>query len=211
VILARIQAHPSRAHLHDRLIAALAPLEVDVMIHQSDPPDPWANYQRCLMGTTEDITHIVVVQDDCLPAPGFAEAVQQIAQRWPTTPVCLFMGALPAATASLARRAKPDVRYVPLVASSFVPLVCTMWPASVARDFLAWSTTGRGITRADDGNAARWMRATKQQFMVTVPSIVQHDDGQPSVKGGRDHVPWAEKWRQALLLADDAASYDWLA
>jgi len=24
-------------------------------------------------------------------------------------------------------------------------------------------------------------------------------------------VPWAESWRQALLLADDAMSYDWLA
>jgi hypothetical protein len=45
--------------------------------------------------------------------------------------------------------------------------------------------------------------------MVAVPSIVQHDDAQPSVKGGRDHVPWAESWRQALLLADDAAAYDW--
>jgi hypothetical protein len=65
------------------------------------------------------------------------------------------------------------------------------------------------MTRADDGNAGRWVRSTKQQVLVAVPSIVQHDDGQPSVKGGRVHVPWAEKWRQALFLADDATRYDW--
>jgi hypothetical protein len=40
---------------------------------------------------------------------------------------------------------------------------------------------------------------------------VQHDDGTPSVKGGRDHVPWQESWRQALFLADDATAYDWFA
>tara|TARA_R110000868_G_scaffold288810_4_gene549053 strand:- start:671 stop:838 length:168 start_codon:yes stop_codon:yes gene_type:complete len=55
------------------------------------------------------------------------------------------------------------------------------------------------------------MKATRQQVLVAVPSIVQHDDGQPSVKGGRAHVPWAEAWRRALLLADDATDYDWLA
>ena len=59
------------------------------------------------------------------------------------------------------------------------------------------------------GSAARWLRATRTQVWVSVPSIVQHDDGEKSVKGGRDHVPWAEKWRQALLLADDASVYDW--
>jgi hypothetical protein len=67
------------------------------------------------------------------------------------------------------------------------------------------------MTRADDGNAARWVRATKQQVWVAVPSLVQHDDDTPSVKGGRDHVPWQESWRQALFLADDATAYDWFA
>jgi hypothetical protein len=150
-----------------------------------------------------------VVQDDAIPVPGFAHAVEQIADRNPDIPVCLFMGALPAATASRIRRAKPDVRYVALGPSSFMPLVCVLWPTHVARSFLDWSKTSRGMTRADDGNAARWMRSTKQQVLVAVPSIVQHDDGEPSVKGGRDHVPWQEAWRRALFLADDATSYDW--
>ncbi len=208
MIQCRIQAHPSRAHCHERLARLLAPLPTDVLVHSSDPPDPWANYRRCL-DYHGDASHLVVVQDDAIPAQGFADAAVRIAERHPDSPVCLFLGSLPAATASLVRRAKPDVRYVPLTVSSFMPLVCVLWPAKVAHRFLDWSSTAGRMTRADDGNAARWLRATRTQVWVSVPSIVQHDDGEPSVKGGRDHKPWAEKWRQALLLAEDAAQYDW--
>lgn len=210
MIQARIQGHPSRNGLHQRLIDALEPIPTEVLVHESDPPNPWENYRACL-DYRGDAEHLLIAQDDCLPMPGFADAIQVIATRHPNDPVCLFMGALPASTAKLARRAKPDVRYVPLVPSSFIPLVCVLWPTHVARSFLDWSKTARGMTRADDGNAARWLRATRSQVWVTVPSIVQHDDGQPSVKGGRKHVPWAESWRQALFLADDASCYDWLA
>jgi hypothetical protein len=152
---------------------------------------------------------LLVVQDDAIPVAGFATAVEQIAERQPDSPVCLFMGTMPASTAALVRRAKPNVRYVPLMLSSFMPLVCVLWPTKVARGFLEWSSTAGRMTRADDGNAARWLRATRTQVLVSVPSIVQHDDGEPSVKGGRNHVPWAESWRQAMLLAEDATRYDW--
>ena len=208
MIHCRVQAHPSRTHLHSRLVALLEPLSVEVMVHESEPPDPWENYRRCLEYDGE-ASHLLVIQDDGVPAPGFVDAAGRIAARHPDTPTCLFLGSLPSATASLARRAKPDVRYVPLTVGSFMPLVAVLWPTHVARSVLDWSGTARGMTRADDGNAARWVRATRQQILVAVPSIVQHDDGEPSVKGGRAHVPWQEAWRQALLLADDATAYDW--
>ncbi len=210
MILARIQGHPSRNGLHQRLIAELG-METQLFLHESDPPDPWAGYRACLADIPDFFSHVIIAQDDALPCEGFAYAAERIAERHPNDPVCLFMGAFPSSTATRVRRSKPDTRYVPLGPSSFMPLVCVLWPTHRARSFLAWSTTARGMTRADDGNAARWVRATKQQVWVSVPSIVQHDDGQPSVKGGRYHTPWAEGWRQALLLADDATQYDWLA
>ncbi len=210
MIHCRIQAHPSRRHLHDRLREALKPLPTLTIMHSSEPPDPWFNYRQCLeSGCSTTASHILIVQDDAIPAPGFADAAIRIAQRQPDCPVCLFMGSLPAATASRVRRAKPDVRYVQLGPSSFMPLVCVLWPTHVARSFLDWSRTAPRMTRADDGNAGRWFRATKTPVLVSVPSIVQHDDGEPSVKGGRIHRPWAESWRQALLLTEDAAAYDW--
>ncbi len=210
MILARIQGHPSRNGLHQRLIGSLG-METQLCIHSSDPPDPWAGYRECLSDIPDGFDHVLVVQDDAIPCEGFAAAVEQIARRHTDDPVCLFMGAFPSSTATRVRRSKPDVRYVPLGPTSFMPLVCVLWPVASARSFLTWSNTAARMTRADDGNAARWVRATKQQVWVTTPSIVQHDDGQPSVKGGRNHVPWAEGWRQALLLADDASRYDWLA
>ncbi len=208
MIVARIQGHPSRNALHDRLIGRLG-METQLFLHESDPPDPWAGYRACLSDIPDIFSHVVIAQDDCLPAPGFAFAVEWIAERHPNDPVCLFLGAFPASTAARVRRSKPDVRYVPLGPSSFMPLLCVLWPVGLARSFLAWSQTARGMTRADDGNAARWLKATRQQVWVTVPSLVEHDDYTPSVKGGRDHVPGAEAWRRTVLLADDATNYEW--
>lgn len=208
MIHCRIQAHPARTHLHDRLLGLLEPLPCEVMVHESEPPDPWSNYRLCLDYRGE-ASHLLILQDDAIPVHNFVITIPKIAARHPNTPVCLFMGALPSSTATQARRAKLDVRYVPLTVGSFVPLVAVLWPSHVARSFLSWSESARGMTRADDGNAAKWVRATRQPMLVSVPSIVQHDDDTPSVKGGRGHRPWTESWRYALLLADDATHYDW--
>jgi hypothetical protein len=98
-------------------------------------------------------------------------------------------------------------RYIPLGTAAFVPLVAVLWPRRKAVEFAWWARNAKGITRADDGNAAKWMRRTKQQIMVSVPSLVQHDDSQPSVKGGRTHTPWKEHWRQALFLSEDGSEF----
>ena len=133
--------------------------------------------------------------------------MEAIAEANPETPVCLFMGTMPAAAAATARRAWGKKRYVSLGPSSFMPLVCVLWPRRKADDFMHWASHQRHLTRADDGNAAKWVRATKQQILVSVPSLVQHDDSQPTVKGGRDHVPWKESWRQALFLSVDGSEF----
>jgi hypothetical protein len=104
-------------------------------------------------------------------------------------------------------------RYIPLMSTTFVPLVCVLWPVEVAKRFLEWTEdTTRRITRADDGNAAKFMRYGPQPFMVSVPSLVEHNDFVPSVKGGstrpRKHKP-GRSWRHAYLLAEDAALYEW--
>ncbi len=207
MILARIQGHPSRGDLHAPLIKALAPLPVELRVHSSVPPDPWAGYRACLSGVPSAYSHLLILQDDAQPVENFVPAVEAIAERHPEVPVCLFMGDIPATTALAAKRAKGKC-YVPLGPAGFVPLIAVLWPREKAEHFLFWSKTGK-ITRADDGNAGRWMRETKQQFWVTVPSIVQHNDFVPSVKGGRDHKPGLESWRRALFLAEDAADYEW--
>lgn len=178
------------------------------MEHSSDPPDPWAGYKACLTDLP-DCSHVLIAQDDCQPCANFAPALEKIAEKHPSTPVCLFLGAYPAATAAQARKAMMKGQlYVPLGPTSFVPLVCVLWPRLKAQEFFHWSGS-QSMTRADDGNAAKWMRRTKQQFMVTVPSLVEHNDFIPSVKGGREHKPGLEAWRHAVFIAEDALSYSW--
>lgn len=208
MILCRVQHHPSRSGLIPPLLKALEPLYVEVKQHSSIPPDPWGGYKECLRNLP-DCSHTLIIQDDAQPVPNFAAAVRKIAERHPTTPVCLFIGAAPASTATQIRRSYGKGRlYQPLLNTTFVPLVTVLWPTPIAAAFLEWSRSNK-TTRADDGNAARFMRKTKTPFLVTIPSLVQHNDGVPSVKGGREHRPWAESWRQALFLADDALNYDW--
>jgi hypothetical protein len=184
------------------------------MVHSSEPPNPWEGYRRCLSDIPE-CSHLLIIQDDALPCASFPVALEQVAERFPETPVCLFLGAAPASTAGQARKAMMrNIRYIPLMSTTFVPLVCVLWPRAKAQEFLEWTESGvKRITRADDGNAARWMKTTGQTVMVSVPSLVEHNDFVPSVKGGasrpRQHKPGKERWRQAVLLAEDGTAYKW--
>jgi hypothetical protein len=120
------------------------------------------------------------------------------------------MSAIPASCAGRIRRSFPNKRYVPLGPTNVFPLVAVLWPRALAVAFLEWSETAAGITRADDGNAARWARQTRQEVMVAVPSICEHDDFTPSVKGGdRKESHGKASDRVALFLAEDARDYVW--
>ena len=208
-LVARVQHHPSRNGLLPALLAALEPLPVEVVTHSSEPPNPWEGYKLCL-SDLPDCSHVLILQDDAQPVRNFVLALEQIAQRHPGTPVVLFLSGVPSATAVKARRLakRGAVRYIPLGPSAFVPLVAVLWPREKAVQFLNWSRTARNMTRADDGNAGRWMKATHQPFLVTVPSLVEHDESQPSVKGGRQYSG-GDRGRRAALLADDGLTYEW--
>jgi hypothetical protein len=204
-----VQHHPGRAHLLPRLLHHLRLLSPEVVAHSSEPPDPWAGYRLCLTDLP-DCTHVLVIQDDAIPVPGFADALPLVAQANPNTPVCLWMSAIPASCAGRARRAYGKQRYVPLGPTNIVPLVAVLWPRARAVEFAEWAQTAARLTRADDGNAARWARQTRQEFMVAVPSIVEHDDFTPSVKGGtRGESHGRASDRVALFLAEDARAYNW--
>jgi hypothetical protein len=177
---------------------------VEIRVHESVPPSPWAGYRECLKNLPE-CSHILIIQDDALPCAHFPVNLKQVAERHPDVPVCLFLGGAPASTAAQARRAMlKERRYTPLLNSTFVPLVATLWPRAVAESFLEWSRSHK-TTRADDGNAAKFMRTTKTPFLCTVPSLVQHDESVPSVKGPSS----GGNWRRALFLAEDALDYQW--
>ena len=49
------------------------------------------------------------------------------------------------------------------------------------------------------------MKRAKQPFVVTVPSLVQHNEEVPSVKGSDN----SGNWCRALFLAQDGLAYEW--
>lgn len=209
-VLARIQAHPSREHLIPRLLEAIAPLNAVVLTHSSSPPNPWANYKRCLAAVSS-YTHLCVLQDDALPVRNFGLAIEEIACANPDIPVGLFLSNLPQGTLSYARRAQARGQPYGLVYpnSNVVHTVAVLWPMRKADEFLRWADAhARPSERADDGVLANWVKRTRQAFRVTIPSIVEHDYTVPSVKGGNRN--WErDRAGRAWALAEDALAHDW--
>lgn len=207
MIHARVQHHPSRAHLLPGLLDRLAPIPCEIVAHQSDPPSPWAGYRLCL-DSPPDCSHLLIVQDDALPVPGFTEALPAIAR---DVPVCLFLSRLPRDTRPKVEQAmRMNRRYLQLSLRSFLPVIAVLWPLPKLIEFEEWSRDvrlpGAHPPRSDDAVGGRWKLETRQLVLATVPSIVEHADEEPSVI--RDLSPKAPR-RKAAFLADDARDYDW--
>jgi hypothetical protein len=146
----------------------------------------------------------------------FAQALGQVVEAYPEFPIVLFLGGFPQGMAARCRQGMiQGKRYLPLYPSPIVPMVAVCWPREKAQEFLAWSETfrflpGHPVARADDAVAATWMKKTRQTFMVTIPSLVEHPDVEPSVKGGDQKNAWGkDKQRVAVLFAEDGLQYDW--
>lgn len=211
MIHARIQHHPSRAHLLPELYRRLSPLPIEVVTHESDPPSPWAGYQLC-MADPPDCTHLLIVQDDATPCENFAAALEQVAHKVPDAPVCLFLGSQPRDASKRLRDAvRLKRRYVTLPWRGFMPVVAVLWPRPKLEEFKLWSEQNPQLVgrepRSDDAMAGMWKIRTRQTVVATVPSLVDHPDTEPSLIGTKQH--WGREGRRAVYLAADALEYDW--
>lgn len=87
-----------------------------------------------------------------------------------------------------------------------MPVVAVLWPREKALGLHQWTSgdvrlPGIPHPRSDDAVAGYWMRMTRQEVLVTIPSLVEHPDDVPSVKGGTQR---AGKGRNAFLFIGDA-------
>jgi len=202
--------------MHPALAAALAPLEVQVSLHESQPPNPYHGYIQALQFQPAGFTHALVVQDDVLVCRNFAAAVTCIAEAKPNVPVVLFLGGLPKTTAADSLKAgKRGAHYVRLRMREFCPVIAVLWPVAKAQEFLDWVAThpkipGYPNPRSDDAVVGKWTISTRQEVLVTIPSLVQHPDTVVSIIGKR--AKWgADKGRVALTWIGDAdpLEIDW--
>jgi hypothetical protein len=220
-VLARVQGHPSRKRLHAPLLDALAPLERELSIHSSQPPNPLNGYQQALDAIPDVFSHVVVLQDDVALCKNFPLAVTRIAESQPDVPVILFLARLPKYEAQHFMRALiKDQRYVQARPRSggFLPVVGVLWPRQKAEFFRDWTREyvhrlpgyPRRAPASDDAAFALWSIRNKERVLVAVPNLVEHPDAEPSIIGRRPK--WGkDKGRVALSFIGegDPLTLDW--
>lgn len=188
-------------------------------MHSSDPPSPWDGYKQALTDPP-DCTHLLLLQEDVVVSRNFPLAVEKIAEAKPAEPVCLFLSWLPNQIVREARQALlRNQRYIAARPAKFCPVVAVLWPVAAIERFLEWSETARlpghpGNVRSDDAVLGEWIRRKREVVWVALPSLVQHPDLVPSVKG-RQNANWGkDRGRVALnWIGPDAdpLELDWSA
>jgi hypothetical protein len=145
-----------------------------------------------------------VIQEDTTVCRNFAATVELIAAAKPDDPVCLFLSWLPNPIVKDARDALiRRQRYIRARPAAFCPVVAVLWPVHVIQPFLSWSETARlpadrtGTVRSDDAVLGVWVKR-RHTVWIAVPTLVDHPDTVPSVKG-RQNAKWGkDKGRVAM-------------
>jgi len=215
VIVARIQSHPSRRQIRQRLVDGLAGIPTEIVETATDPPSPWYGYKECLKSVVEaDCTSALIIQDDAIVCRNIGPALQAISEVT-DVPVCLFMPMVSVTRKPALLAAKEGKCFVEIVPRGFMPVVAVLWPKDKAMSFLKWSEKAPQLQRrngqrvehrSDDAMAYLWMRSQREKALATIPSLVQHPDDVPSTiakkPGGRTALLWHEPpW--------DPMSVDW--
>lgn len=185
-----VQHHPSRTHLLPALLAALEPLDIDV-ITDPDPdgrPSPWRCYRECLERLPGWATHHLIVQDDAVPCAGFAQAAVAAITARPDRPIAFFVGGTPRDLAIACLKAgKVGERWCDLSPfSAAFPCVAASWPTGLIPQILAWADANRLKPEkdiSDDGILARFLQAKRIYPWATVPSLVEHPNVEVSIIG----------------------------
>lgn len=215
MIVARVQSHPSRRQIRERLLDGLQ-MPTEVVETDFDPPSPWGGYRACLESLVdEECSHALIVQDDAIVCHNLLPALERIAEMVPDLPICLFLPMVSATRRSAVEAAKRGETFVEILPRGFMPVVAVLWPKEKALHFLDWSArtpalvkgNGQRIEhRSDDAMGYLWMKTQRQRALATIPCLVQHPDDVPSTiarrPGGRTALFWHEPpW--------DPLSVDW--
>lgn len=187
-------------------MAGLDGLLVQVVEDNSEPPNPWHGYQKCL-ADLRGYSHMLVIQDDAIVCKHFPEAVFRIAAARPNQVISLFVGGLRNRTTRdfIAALGRGDC-YANIYFRDIHHVVAVLWPAPLAKAFLDWSRThdlpGMPRPRSDDAVFGAWSRLTRNRILCTVPSLVQHPDDVKSTIGLRAR-DGSDKGRVAVHYIED--------
>jgi hypothetical protein len=154
----------------------------------------------------------VILQDDCLPVPGFAEAAQAIRRELPDALLAFAMqGMIHHPTRSAFWRAlERGERLMQITPHNWVPALALGWTPKLAARAVEWDaqqTQLRENATADDGRLYYFTRWAGVEVWATVPCLVDHPDDVPSVGSGKARNGRKPSRRTLALLEGDAAEW----
>lgn len=192
--------HPSRAGLLKQFDGLDPVVYVD-----PDPegkPNPWRTYRYALERFPAGASHLVLMQDDSEPVPGFAAAIERAVAARPDDPIVLCVTAQANVNARrLIAACAADEPFFTCDPQQWIPVVGIIWPADRARDFLEWAEqAGYGEDgrrrRADDWIVGEWQKKRGVKIIGTVPNLLEHPDEVDSLINMKNRIP-----RRSVCLA----------
>lgn len=187
VLSAAVMTHPTRLPAARKLVAALAPLDVQLAVDPDPdgPPSTMRGARLAYAAVASHATHHLVVQDDVWLPDGFVAAARQSLAQQPEAAVSFFVE-WGSRTATLVRwAALTGASWAPIV-NPYVPTQMLALPSAVAREMAAFLRTAADIAEPDDEAVLRFLRRAGVPTLVTVPNLVEHLD-LPSLVGNQDH------------------------
>lgn len=132
----------------------------------------------------DDATHLLVIQDDAWPCDGFHDRAAAVIAEHPATTLAFFTPGFSHITRAVNVYRKAGANVMPHRGNTFVPMVAIAYPAEIPRGILEWEPTKKhsaAVVKHDDGMVASFMCRHRKQVLVTLPSLVQHLNLEPSM------------------------------
>lgn len=205
-----VQHHIARPDLPARLLGLLGEtVEIVADPAPFGPASPWRTYRHALQQTPPDATHRLILQDDAMPCEGFLDAARTIASLVPARPVAFYVGTHCPEHHRIKAAAQVCQPWVELRPLPWVPLVAMMWPAADVAGLVEIGDRERWQRDhvADDEVAGTFVAERYGTYLATVPSLVQHDDEQPSTMAG--HRKAGMRRAACWIGAHHASVVDW--
>jgi hypothetical protein len=192
-----VMAHTSRRTLWEPLAERIG---ADEVYEDDGSLGRWGNGRRCLLNYEPEDTHVLVIQDDALPAADLIPALELWLPHLPDSILCLYSGRLAAWRQIHRRYAKPpcwlqmpDLQWGPAV------VVPTEYIPSLVRRADTLTTISNYDLRISEAN----LRLRKLPVLYPSPSWVDHAET-PSTVPGRSGSRHALR---ALTTTDSALEW----
>lgn len=194
VILPIIVAHEARYEQARELARLLG--DVDVSLDDGTLGD-WGNHAQALSwGAQQPCTHVMLIEDDAQPiTEGFWESAYRAVRAAPASPISFYVGTgRPRQRGTRQAIEAADAQGSTwLEADNMLWGVCYVLPVDDIEPLIRWAS-GASFAAASDGLVGAWYRKEGRAVLYTWPSLVDHADGEPVIKGR--HRPEARKaWR----------------